>query len=183
MHADHRRRIAEILAEHGIEHAHGVEVMRMVRMVSNIYETIVSARMRDEGLSGPRWRLLLHLYMAGQGEPGSLSPTELSRIQNVSKNTISSLLRSLEEQHLIERTLDLEDRRQFQIRLTSRGCDLVRDSTPGHVAFLNQLTDDLSSEELRQLTALLRRLHASLVAHGDVPAAYCLDETNEISLT
>ena len=128
--------------------------------------------LRDAQLSGPRWRLLLHLHVAEYTGKTSLSPTELSSLQVVTKNTISSLLRSLEDQGLIERTLDPNDRRQFQIGLTDEGRDLVRTSTPQLMAYLNQLTSGLSSDEISQLQALLDKLHRSLVDHGDLPDTY-----------
>jgi len=164
--------LAEMLAAHGITETRGVEIMRLVRMLANAYEMIVSARMREDGLSGPRWRLLLHLFVAAQMGKGALSPTQLSKTQNVSKNTISSLLRSLEEQGWIERTLDANDRRQFHIRISAAGQELIRASTPGHMDFLNQLLADFSPAEIDQLLDLLARLHAALVARGGLSHTY-----------
>ena len=111
--------------------------------------------------------------MAEQMDQASLSPTELSRLQLVTKNTISSLLRSLEEQGLIERTLDVKDRRQFQIHLTDEGRDLIRASTPEHVIYLNQLAGDLTPDEITQLDELLHKLRVSLAHRGDLPDTYC----------
>ncbi|MCO6449225.1 MAG: MarR family transcriptional regulator [Caldilineales bacterium] len=178
MKSTHQSHLQELLAEHDIHETYGVEVMRMVRMLSNIYEAVVGARLRESDLSGPRWRILLHLYMSEMAGQPSLSPGELSRMQRVTKNTISSLLRSLEEQSLIERTLDPVDRRQFQIRLTPSGREFVRTITPGHVAFLNSLISDLSAAEVSQLLTLLDKLHLSLAHHGDLPDVYCRHEQN-----
>lgn len=169
----HRQVFASMMAEHGITEMHGLDLMRQIKMLSHLYGVLISAHMRDAQLSGSRWRLLLHLYMAEQMERASLSPTELSRLQLVTKNTISSLLRSLEDQGLIERTLDPKDRRQFQIRLTDEGRELIRVSTPEHVAYLNQLAEDLAPDEIAQLDVLLHKLRASLVRHGDLPDMYC----------
>jgi len=165
-----------MLAEHGITDTYGVDLVRQIRMLSNVYETIISAGMRDDRLSGPRWRLLLHLYMADHSEQRPLSPTELSRVQNVTKNTISSHLRSLEELGLIERSLDPRDRRQFQIRISDAGRELIRTSTPAHVSHLNQLASDLSANEIDELKYLLNKLHSSLVHHGNLPDTYCPGE-------
>ena len=177
---DHHQRLQQYTEEFGVSEIHGVELARLIRMLANIYETILSAHSRqylDVELSGPRWRLLMHLYMSERRGRASISPTELSRSQNVAKNTISSLLRSLEEQGLIERSLDPTDRRQFQIRLSSSGRELVRASTPDHITFLNQLSADLTAEEIVQLRLLLRKLHISLARHGHLPEPYCLEQT------
>ncbi len=169
----HQQVFANMMAEHGITEMHGLDLMRQIKILSHLYGMLISSHMRDAQLSSPRWRLLLHLHMAEQMEQASLSPTELSRLQFVTKNTISSLLRSLEDQGLIERTLDPKDRRQFKIHLTDEGRDLIRKSTPEHVTYLNQLVGDLTPDEVRQLGELLRKLRVSLAHHGDLPDTYC----------
>jgi DNA-binding MarR family transcriptional regulator len=168
----HRQHFQRLMAEHGITETHGVDVLRMISMLANVYDVIVQAHMREENLSAPRWRLLLHLYAAELRGEAAVSPTQLSRFQNVTKNTVSSLLRSLEEDGLIERELDRRDRRQFHIRLSASGRELIRSSTPGHVAYLNHLVSDLSPTEIDQMQALLDKLHASLIHHGNLPGTY-----------
>ena len=172
-HEQRRQVFAEMMAGYGISEMHGLDLMRQIKMLSHLYGMLMTSHMQDAQLSGPRWRLLLHLHMSEHMGRASLSPTELSRLQLVTKNTISSLLRSLEEQGLIERTLDPDDRRQFRIRLSDEGRELIRTSTPEHVTYLNQLAGDLTPDEIAQLDQLLRKLHASLVHHGDLPEMYC----------
>lgn len=169
----HRQHFQQLMAEHGIGETRGIEVMRRIKMLANAYDVIVQARMRDEKLSAPRWRLLLHLYVAEMRGETAVSPTQLSRFQNVTKNTISSLLRSLEDDGLIERDLDLHDRRQFHIRLSSAGRELIRSATPVYVDYLNRLVSDLTPSEIDHMQALFEKLHASLIHHGDLPSTYC----------
>ncbi len=161
-----REQFHRMLAEHGITDPQGVELPRLIKLVSNAYEAVLADAMRDENLSGPRFRLLLRLYMEERQGQADVSPTYLSKTQNVSKNTISSLLRALEDQGLIQRSLDPNDRRQFNIRLSPGGRELVKAATPEHVGFLNQLIADLSSEEQSQLADLLVKLHQSVLSHG-----------------
>lgn len=141
----------------------GVEIVRLVRTVCNIYDARVDDALRETGLSGPRWRLLLRMLAEEKrGGKDGMSPTHLSRCQNVSKNTISSLIGGLEEQGLVERELDRADKRVFRIRLTGAGRQAVEDTAPQHVAYLNALAGGLTAEERAQLIALLEKLHASL---------------------
>ena len=115
-------------------------------------------------LSGPRWRLMSRLYIEEKlGNREGITPTVLSLSQRVSKNTISSLLRGLEEQDLIHRNLDPVDRRAFRIQLTETGRSLILKSAPGRIANLNTIFSGLSKEEKEQLLALLEKLHASLL--------------------
>ncbi len=143
----------------------GLELVRLVHMVAHAYDSAVDEQLRAAELSGPRWGVLLRLLAEERfGCPNGVSPTRLSHHQNVSKNTISALLRGLEEQGLIERTLDSDDRRVFQIRLTDAGRQIVQASAPGHIAFLNELAAGLTVDERAQLAQLLEKLHRSLVA-------------------
>jgi DNA-binding MarR family transcriptional regulator len=109
--------------------------------------------------------MLLRLWIEEEMGGESLSPTQLSHAQKLSKNTVSAHLRSLEEQALIERELDADDLRQFRIRLTAQGRDLVQQSTPGHMTFLNDLTAELAPNEIETLQILLQKLHGSLMRH------------------
>ena len=141
----------------------GLELIRWLHMVTNAYAGAADEQLRDSGLSGPRWVLLFRLLAEERcGYGAGLSPTHLSQRQNVSKNTISVLLRGLEEQGLIERTLVPDDRRAFQIRLTAAGRTLVETTAPAHIAFLNAVAAGLTAEEGVQLIELLQKLHRSL---------------------
>lgn len=141
----------------------GLELVRLFHMVVNLYASEAENRVNGVAMSGPRWRLLLRLFMEERlGRTEGLAPGYLSRCQSVSKNTISVLLRGLEEHGWVERTLDPEDRRVFRIRLTPAGRELIRTSAPERLAHLNTLVDDLTVEERGQLIRLLSKLHRSL---------------------
>ena len=96
----------QFLAQLGVNEIHGLETLRLIKMCANAYETVASEHLRTEQISEQRWRLLLRLLLEEQHGNPHVNPTHLANTQQVSKNTISSLLRSLEEQGLIERTLD-----------------------------------------------------------------------------
>lgn len=163
----HDRDFRALMQQHGIETISGVELLRAVRIVNNLYDVIFSERLRDSQLSGPRWGLLMRLYAEElRGNQDGLSPSALSHHQAVSKNTVSSLLRGLEDQGLIERRLDAHDRRSFTIRLTELSRSRIREQAPSHVAFLNQLCGDLSAAETATLLELLARLRQSLLSQA-----------------
>ncbi|MCX6044257.1 MAG: MarR family transcriptional regulator [Chloroflexi bacterium] len=176
-HADlrsiYRQTFHELLAAHGITETHGTELLRLMHMVTNTYENVVGAVGGGEKLSAPRWRLLMRLLVEERAGGSYVYPTELSKSQSVSKNTISAHLRALEEQGLIIRELDPEDRRQFRIHLSDAGRTLIQNGTPKFVTYLNKLASDLTGAEVEQLQALLWKLHGSLVHHGGLNEA-CL---------
>ena len=96
--------------------------------------------------------------------PVGLSPTYLSKCQGMSKKTISSLLRSL-EQGLIERTLDPTDVRAFRIRWSSAGREIARASAPQQYRELNDLLDKLS-RSLRAWRGGLDKTHTATYAEA-----------------
>ena len=143
--------------------ATGVELRSAIRMLANQYDAIEDEALRQNDLSGPRWTLLLRLV--GEEElrgKTDVSPTYLSRCLRVSKNTVSSLLNGLEEQGLVERVLDSEDKRSFHIHLTPTGRAAVRQTAPEHIAFLNRVVSGLSPEERKQLADLLTKVYSGL---------------------
>lgn len=143
---------------------HGIETLHLVRRVAGAYDRMLNDVMRRQSLSPPRWGILLRLWIAEQVSGEAMNPTHLSQSQHVAKNTISDHLRALEEDGLIERTLDPNDRRQFKIYLTEAGRSLVQQTTPVHAHLLNEVLAIFSTEEIVQLQRLLRRLYDSLCA-------------------
>lgn len=157
-------RMTELLTGSGVTGMQGVDVLRLVRAVNNAYDSVLTDAMRDGPVTPPRWRILLRLWLEEQMGHSAVNPTHLSRTQQVSKNTISEHLRGLEEAGLVERELDLADRRQFKIRLTEEGRAVVQRCTPGHVQRLNELIACLTPQESEQLIGILNKLHEALRA-------------------
>jgi len=158
----------------GIEDTSGVEILSLVHALSHAYELIENQQSDSLDLSGPRWGLLL-LLMAHEklGNQKGMTPTAFSRFQGVSRNTISSLLRGLEEQGYIQRALDPEDYRVFRIELTDSGREVIQSLAPKRVAHINQLASGLSAEEREQLITLLEKLHRSILENSNPSRTPC----------
>jgi DNA-binding MarR family transcriptional regulator len=146
-----------------------LELLFLLRVVTNLYTTLGTPKTGDKDISGPRWSLLLRLLgEEKRGNHEGITPTFLSRCQNVSKNTISALLRGLEEQGLVQRTLDPVDHRIFRIQLSPEGRTLVESSAPHHMHELNALICNLTPEERAQLEVLLTKLYYSLIKQSHI---------------
>jgi len=96
--------------------------------------------------------------------PG-ISQQELSEKLLVTKVNICGLLDRLEEQRLVERRPDPEDRRSHRLYLTGEGRELAEKIIPEHEDFIQEHMSTLSDEEQRALLALLRDLDHSLERH------------------
>lgn len=148
----------------GVDKTFGLELAGLIRWLGNLYEASEVPPDSPIDLSGPRWGLLLRLMAEEHnGNCDGLTPTGLSRFQNVSKNTISSLLRGLEEQGLIQRAIDPVDKRIFRIQLTAHGREVMEIAAPLRIKHLNRLASGLTEEQQQQLFKLLGLLFQSIV--------------------
>ena len=164
MHAVWRKHFKEMT---GGQDVRGIEIGGAIRMLANCYESALNQNAEFAELSGPRLAILIRLMGEDQlGNHEGINPTQISKYQHVSKNTISALLRGLEEQGLIERRLDSSDKRKFLIRITPAGQALVESTTPGRIEYMNHLASALSGDERSQLLELLEKLRSSLLASG-----------------
>ena len=146
------------------ESLHGIELINLLRMNMHFVEAIIAQHPRLGELSGPRMGILMRLMAEeDMGNSQGVNPTRLSHYQNVKKNTVSSLISGLEEQGLVERTINPEDKRGFNIRLTRSGRELITASMPERICFLNQVTAALTDSEKKQMIGLLIKLRGSLI--------------------
>lgn len=174
---DEREEHFEEMRSHLIQHLmkysdhvdiQGLELGSLIRILANYYSAAIIHKASLGELSGPRMGILLRLLAAEEnGNLQGINPTMLSRYQHVKKNTISSLLRGLEESGLIERTLDPQDKRVFLIRITEAGKDLIKSSGPKRLAMMNDLSSGLTQEEKAQLIILLEKLRHSIKDKAD----------------
>lgn len=158
--------IHRFMEQMGVRVSLGAELMRLVRLTAHTFDGVMAASIRQGRLSPPRLRLLMCLFVHEAKGGTSLSPTELSRHLSLSKNTISAHLRALEEAGLLQRDVDPDDLRQFQIRLAESGRNLIVESAPQHMEHMDHLVQELSRDEIEQLQGLLAKLLDSIYMHG-----------------
>lgn len=136
----------------------------MIHVSRAIYH--VGGQSLDEaGLSFAQYRVLMHLFFAeGMGDQSELNPSEISMRQGVSRNTMSALIRNLEEEGLVERRLDAEDRRRFNISLTPAGRELVSQYARQHLEATGHCFSALTNEEQETLFQLLTKVGQHVTA-------------------
>jgi DNA-binding MarR family transcriptional regulator len=160
--AGYEQEFHRVLGEWGGDSC-GVELMRALMASARLLEVLADHSLQTAGLSMPRLRLLLWLRVEERrGNKEGISPSMLSQYQHISKNTVSSLLASLEEEGLIERVLSREDKRSFKIRLTRAGRGRVSSTLPKHGAFVVDAFASLTVEEQKTLLRLVSHLRHSL---------------------
>jgi DNA-binding MarR family transcriptional regulator len=145
-----------------------VRLMDEVGFVSRSIYHISEQSLESAGLSFAQYKILMHLFFAEKmGDRGELNPSEISTRQGVSRNTISSLIRNLEDDGLVERTLDAQDRRRFNISLTENGRSLVTEYARQHLTTIGNCFTVLTPDEQETLSHLLRKVgtHVKAVHH------------------
>lgn len=140
-----------------------IRLMDEMRMVSHSLYQIGESSLIATGLSYAQYRILMSLFFCEQIEGRSeLNPSEISERQGTSRNTISALIRNLEDQGLIERHLDKEDRRKFNIRLTEAGRSLVSEHASRHMRIIAGCFRSLTGDEQDRLSQLLAKLSINI---------------------
>lgn len=122
------------------------------------------------GLSWAKFRLLVDLFrheFHGKGE--GMQPSDLSEQQGICRNTVSSLIASLEKDGLISRELHHTDRRKFVIRLTPQGHKVLKSKLANQFIFVTDCFGAFSATERQNLLNLLMRLNQSLTIKGKQP--------------
>ncbi|MFW6070493.1 MAG: MarR family winged helix-turn-helix transcriptional regulator [bacterium] len=137
-----------------------IRLMDQMRRVAHVLYQIGELSVGATGLSYARMRLLMGLLFAEEieGKLSGLNPSEISERQGTSRNTISSLIRDLEDETLVQRALDPQDRRRFNIQLTPAGRRLVRNHVSNHLQIMATCFAVLDGEEQQILGDLLAQL-------------------------
>ena len=141
-----------------------IQLMDRLRIVAHgLYQVGESSLMHSQ-LSLAKYRILIHLYFEQHGGKNSLNPSEISERQGTSRNTISALIRQLEDDQLIERELDKEDRRRFNIKITEAGKTAVHQHINQHLSIISSCFAELTDEEQHTLERLLHKVGQSVEA-------------------
>lgn len=152
----------------GVTDISNLHLFRKIKEVSGVMNRLLGEHRADHHVTAARMRILLHLMVqAHQTQEGGVFPSTLSRHLGVSRNTVSALLKGLEEQGLVERHIHTDDRRQILIRLTPAGQTLITEQGPIFGAFVCGLFESLTQPERTQVIALLDKVIASMYKRAE----------------
>lgn len=157
---EHRRQWAEFFkALHPDIDPQASRLMHEFRLVAHQVYRLSETNLDSSGLSYAQFQVLTNLrFCEWSGTCNGLNPSEISASQGTSRNTISALIRSLEEEGLVERSLDNQDRRRFNIHLTEAGRRKVADLAEQHTRLIGDLFSVLSPNDIETLSILLQKL-------------------------
>jgi MarR family 2-MHQ and catechol resistance regulon transcriptional repressor len=122
---------------------------RSVNAITNVIKTDVG----QYGLNVTEFGVLEALY-----HKGTLSVQAIVDKVLIANSSMSYVLSKLEDKALIKKEKSSQDKRQFNISITSKGQSILDEMYPKHVQSLRQRLDVLTTKEENELQRLLKKV-------------------------
>jgi MarR family transcriptional regulator, negative regulator of the multidrug operon emrRAB len=139
--------------------AEEILLSRLIVLLGREYSARYDRVLRPRGLAEADFRVLASLF---SHEQGSAFPSDLCASMAQSPANITRIADALVERGLITRVASELDRRRMVLQITPRGTELLHDCLPCTTELARSAFAVLSQEEVRQLTAQLRRVAEAL---------------------
>ena len=126
-------------------------LLRVVRLAAHLERELAASSAVKPG----QFQVLAALR---RRDPAPMNATELARASILTSGAMTAVLDRLEEQGLIRRQIDGDDRRARRITITEKGRTIVDRALEQRLAQHRALNAALSLEEREALSAILRKL-------------------------
>lgn len=131
-------------------------VMRIARLLEKHRETVLA----EYGLNV--WSFDVLATLRRQGSPYQLKPTDLYGLLMLSSGAMTNRIDRLEEDGVVVRLRDPDDRRSVSVQLTPKGIELIDTVMPVLFEKEKQFLEEFTKTETQTFTKLLRRFLLSL---------------------
>lgn len=131
---------------------------RLNRLAAEVSSALSSEYRERYGLDIPEWRVLATLGFRND----ACSAQYIAHCTRTHKSTISRAVTALLARQLVERVENAHDRREFQLRMTSKGRALYQQLIPRLLRREQEILSCLSAEERRNFARLLGKIEKSL---------------------
>ncbi|GLQ18835.1 MarR family winged helix-turn-helix transcriptional regulator [Maritalea porphyrae] len=133
---------------------------RLAEVSARIMQQKLEPFFAEHGLHPGEFDVLATLRRSG--EPYALTPTQLYEATMVSSGGMTNRIDRLEKAGFVERRKNPNDRRGVIVALTTAGFDKITQLIPMHVQNEENILASLSTDELKQLNRLTKKLLADL---------------------
>ena len=131
---------------------------RLNRLAAEVSLALSSEYQERYRLDIPEWRVLATLGFRND----ACSAQYISYCTRTHKSTISRAVTALLKRRLIERVANENDRREFRLRMTSKGKTLYEELIPRMMHREREILASLSAQERKDFARLLGKIEASL---------------------
>lgn len=131
-------------------------ITQRVAIIHKSFERSLAETTEQFGVAVGEYKVLT--ILRGSPPDYERSPTELAKWTNLSTGAMTNRLDNLEEQGLVERLPDPDDRRGLRVKLTPKGSDLWQQMAEVQAEKELRAASVLDASEREQLNDLLRRL-------------------------
>ena len=133
-------------------------VVLRIQALAKILGEQVEQRLQKFGLQW--WQYDALAALRRQGAPFVMAATELATANMLTSGAMTNRIDRLENDGLVRRLKDPQDRRRVLVQLTNKGVDVIEKATEARFDVATAALGDLSSEQMKTLSDLLRSLLA-----------------------
>jgi DNA-binding MarR family transcriptional regulator len=131
---------------------------RLNRLAAEVSAALSSEYQQRYGLDIPEWRVLATLGFRND----ACSAQYIAHCTRTHKSTISRAVTALMRRRLVERIENLDDRREFQLRMTRKGKALYQKLIPRLLRKEQEILSCLSAQERKDFARVLGKIETSL---------------------
>ena len=140
----------------------------LIHDVSRLRRTVYDQRLKPLGITRSQWWVLTNLSRHdGEG----YSQIELARLLDVGKVTLGGLIDRLEDNGLVVRVPDKEDRRSKRVLVSRKGKALQHRLEAIAKVVNTEIMEGISPEDEQALIDVLAKMKKNLIAMDAVPAS------------
>jgi DNA-binding MarR family transcriptional regulator len=125
-------------------------ILRMI--ISNI-NNVISEKVEPYGIKGGQFEYFLFIY---QNE--GINQSQLAKIKNVGKASVTKAVKILEENDFIYREVDEKDKRNYKLYPSQKGKKYVDSMLEQRTAMEEIIFESFSEKEKETLVSLLSRM-------------------------
>lgn len=133
-----------------------MEVVGRMLIIAKFLEKRLEEYLKPFGLSA--WSFDLLATLRRQGEPFTLTPSQLSDEMMLSSGAMTNRIDRLEAAGYVERTHDPNDRRGYLISLSESGRELIDRAIEARFQEAKEAINSLSKKEISNLNSLHKTL-------------------------
>lgn len=133
-------------------------VVLRIQALAKILGEQVEQRLQKFGLQW--WQYDALAALRRQGAPFVMAATELATANMLTSGAMTNRIDRLENDGLVRRLKDPQDRRRVLVQLTNKGVDVIEKATEARFDVATAALGELSSEQMKTLSDLLRSLLA-----------------------